>query len=85
MKEFRYNLWGLLWCSNEKVSFDYRPGHLINKECIPVMFLTRRQARAYADKKYGYIKTRKDLRCYPHGWRMPKPVRITGILTQPKP
>jgi hypothetical protein len=67
--------WGLLWRS---CSFlDGRREHLIREDCLVKMFRTRREARAYAQEKYGYIKTREDLRREPHGWRMPAPVRVS--------
>ncbi len=39
-------------------------------------FLTRKAAREWAEKHFGYIKGRKDLRIEPHCWRMPRPVRV---------
>lgn len=69
--------WGLEWFSeNEK---DGVTRHLLFKSYFPVMFLTRKETREFANKEYGYIKTRKDLRQEPHGWRIPRPVKITSI------
>lgn len=73
----KYERWGLEWFSETKL--DGTTHHLIFENCRPVFFDSRHEARKYANEKYGYIKSRKDLRVEPHGWRMPKPVRITGI------
>jgi hypothetical protein len=42
-----------------------------------MFFKSRAAARAYRDERYGYIKTRRDLRRYPHDWRLPRVVRAT--------
>ena len=79
------NKWGLFWWCPKKALARNKPGvthyseHLEFRDCRPIIFQTRKEAREYAEKKYGYIKTRKDVREFPHFWRMPIPVRITGI------
>jgi hypothetical protein len=65
--------WGGLWRDRAK---DECSEHLLFEDCIPVLFRTRQEARAYIERKYGYIKTRKDLRTHPHYWRLPVPVRV---------
>lgn len=67
--------WGLLWRSRNLV--DGETQHIIMCDCLPVLFRTRREARAYASEHLGYIRPRLDLRREPHGWRMPQPVRLT--------
>jgi hypothetical protein len=67
--------WGVLWRSRNRLDGDRC--HLISFDGIPVMFKTRREARAYAEHRHGYIKRRPDLQAEPHGWRMPVPVRVT--------
>ena len=75
MKQTYKNYWCLMWRSkNEK---DGESKHYMLHDCLPCLFRKRREARAYASKEYGYIKHRKDLRSEPHGWRLPKPVRVT--------
>ena len=67
--------WGAMWhseCRREGVT-----EHLCFENCLPVLFVTRRACREWIYSRYGYIKTRKDLRDEPHGWRMPRPVRAT--------
>ena len=40
------------------------------------LYRTRRECRGFIDERYGYIKTRPDLRMEPHGWRLPVAVRV---------
>lgn len=67
--------WGALWHSENRL--DGVREHLCCENCLPVLFVTRRECRAWIVDRYGYIKTRRDLRAEPHGWRMPRPVRVT--------
>lgn len=50
---------------------------------IPAMFNSRAEARAFIEDNFGYIRERKDLQDYPHGWKMPIPVRITISVEAP--
>ncbi len=70
--------WALLWRSHNRL--DGHRANIINEDCLPVLFRTRREARAYAERKFGYIKTSKDLRQEPHGWKFPRPVRVRVVL-----
>ena len=70
--------WGLLWCVKMREDGSKKE-HLIWEDRKPLIFHTQQEARAYAAAKYGYIKTRADLRQAPHGWRCPMPVKIVGI------
>lgn len=67
--------WGLL--DDTTTQLDGRCVHLIFENCLPVIFRTRREARAYAEKKFGYIRARPDLLREPHNCRVPRAVRIT--------
>ncbi len=62
--------WALFW--NQK---GVKPSILF-ADGMPQFFFTRDKAREYNRQRYGYIKDRKDLRTYPHNWRMPKPVKV---------
>lgn len=73
MKHIIYR-WGLLWWSKNKPDIQ---NHLIFKKSEPVTFRTRKEAREFANQEYGYIKTRKEARAQPFGWRFPKAVRIS--------
>lgn len=67
--------WGVLW--REESSLDGKREHLCFESLLPVLFVTRAQAREWANDRYGYIKTRPDLKAEPFGWKMPVPVRVT--------
>lgn len=71
----RRPIWGALWRSDNKMD-GYREWLLNGPNCLPVMFRTRREARAYIDETLGYIRERPDLRAQPHGWKIPIPVRV---------
>jgi hypothetical protein len=62
-------VWGVLWKDSERE-------FLVRDNYKPVLFLSKKEAKAWIDQKYGYIKTRKDLRLPPHNWRLPKPVKV---------
>lgn len=42
----------------------------------PPLFRTRSGARAYIREQYEYIKHREDFRRQPHGWKLPRAVRV---------
>lgn len=54
------------------------------RELRPVLFRTRREAQLFIAKEYGYLRHRPDLRAEPHGWRMPKAVKVEVTLTRCK-
>ena len=64
--------WALKWVSENNL--DGRREHIMLRDGL---FPTRAKARAYRDERYGYIREREDLRREPHGWRLPKAVRVT--------
>jgi hypothetical protein len=70
--------WGALW--RQYNSLDGYRSHIIHRELMPVLFITRREARAWIAKEYGYLKTRPDLREEPHGWKMPIPVQVEVVI-----
>lgn len=47
-----------------------------------VLFRTRKEAREYIKQRYGYIAERTDLQAEPHGWRMPKAVRVAVAVRE---
>ena len=69
------SLWAAQWYSRNRVDGEHR--HLLNEDCLPVLFRTRARCRAYIQQKYGYIKDREDLRAEPHGWRVPRAVKVS--------
>lgn len=76
-------LWGIEWYSNNQLDGETR--HWIYSDVVPGVpqtFRTRREAREWNAKNFGYIRTRKDLRNEPHGWRMPKVKNIKVIVQE---
>ena len=72
------NLWAAEWHSNNLVDGDRR--HIINSnDCLPALFITRRECRAFIKEKYGYIADRPDLQKEPYGWRIPQAVKVEII------
>jgi hypothetical protein len=79
--------WAAEWRSVNRLDGDTR--HLIHdtdhREChaqhFPLLFHTRREARAFIEEKFGYIRERPDLRSEPHGWRVPQPVLVQVLPT----
>ena len=72
--------WGLLWHSKTRLGGVCE--HMIYEDGQPCFFKTRNKARGYAQQKYGYIRSRRDLRQEPHGWRLPRPVKILGLILE---
>ena len=58
------------------------PKHIMWRHGEPLLFHTRREARAWIEENYGYIKTRPDLRAHPHNWRLPRAIRVAVILKE---
>jgi hypothetical protein len=77
MKGILIGKWGLEWFSKNKLDGITR--HLIYENCIPIIFHSREEARKFSNERFGYIKVRKDLRVEPHGWRMPRPVKLISV------
>ena len=67
--------WGVLW--RQSSTLDGKSEHLCFENLLPVLFVTRAEARAWANARFGYIKDRPDLRAEPYGWKMPVPVRVS--------
>ncbi len=68
--------WAIKWRSQSLR--DGKQEHLMGTGRIPpLLFKTRADARAHIKRYYGYISTRPDLRCEPHGWKMPMAVKVT--------
>jgi hypothetical protein len=64
--------WGVRWRQVGPRPIE----HLMYEDRLPVIFRTRAEARSWIDRKYGYIRERKDLKSAPHFWRMPSPIRV---------
>ena len=70
--------WAVQWRENNRL--DGRVRHFMWSKGRPLLFETRQEARDYIRMEWGYIATRKDLRAEPHGWLMPKAVKVEVIL-----
>ena len=69
--------WGVMWRSD---SAFQQSRHFMYEKRLPVMFVTRREAREWIKKNYGYVAQRPDLQGEPHGWKMPVPVKVRVVL-----
>lgn len=67
-------LWAVKWSQANRL--HGRREHFMNEHCTPVLFTSRRAARDWITRTHGYIADRPDLRCEPHGWRVPQAVRV---------
>lgn len=72
------NLWAGQWYSKNKLDGVTR--HFLYSYGQPMLFPTRRECREYIRLKYEYIKSRPDLQAEPHGWRMPRAVKIELVI-----
>lgn len=72
-----YEAWGVLMGSDNRLDGkrEYLAGNLANIPPVN-LFNTRDGARDFIKRRYGYIAKRPDLRAEPHGWKIPKAVRV---------
>ena len=61
-------------CPNIREGIEKIPSSMNGHTLL--LFNTRKEARKFIKENYSFIRTRKDLRKEPHGWRMPKPVKV---------
>ena len=66
--------WAVEWYSRCKLDGEQR--YFMWDGSNPALFVTRSQCRAHIKERYGYIKHRPDLRTEPHGWHLPRAVRV---------
>jgi hypothetical protein len=52
---------------------------------VPLMFNTRHEAREFIELHWGYIRDRDDLKKPPHGWKMPRAVKVEVAISKVKP
>lgn len=72
---YRHGLdaWAVEWDHDWGRSLQWRPEPGPGEYRL---FRTRAGCRAYIEDRYGYIRTRPDLRRPPFNWRMPRAVRV---------
>jgi hypothetical protein len=75
--------WGAEWYSRNRLNGTTRYLMWIEPN-RPALFSTRQAARAWIHERYGYIRGRRDLRTEPHGWRLPRAVRVRWTLNRVK-
>ncbi|KKN76881.1 hypothetical protein LCGC14_0365320 [marine sediment metagenome] len=76
------NLWAAEWRSKNIQDGESR--HILYDNCLPALFRTRRECREYIKARYGYIAHCPDLQTEPHGWKVPKAIKV-DILRQEIP
>ncbi len=72
--------WGIKWISDNRLE-----GHKEHFTGTPEgweVFRTRSEARNFRDARYGYIKDRPDLKAEPHGWKLPKVVKVIMTIRE---
>ena len=67
-------IWATEWHSKNNLDGERR--YIIHEHLLPALFKTRRECRAFIIGKYGYIVDRPDLQEEPHGWHVPKAVKV---------
>ena len=69
--------WAVQWRSENKTD-GYRE-YLFSDGCAcgTQLFETRAAARAFIEYQYAFLRDRPDLKREPHGWKMPRPVRVS--------
>lgn len=67
--------WAVQFRSDNRL--DGRTRRIIWKAGEPLLFFTRAAARAWVKEHLDYIGKRPDLRREPHGWKVPRVVRVT--------
>lgn len=77
-----WTCWAVQFRSSNKL--DGPRDNLMSVGCLPALYLTRQEARAAAEKQYGYIRQRPDLRAEPHGWMLARAVKVR-VTVEAKP
>lgn len=75
-----YTRWAVQWRQRNRLYGDLR--ELIWHNGEVKRFATRAEARVWIEQNYGYIRNRPDLRREPHGWQMPRPVRVRVTIEE---
>lgn len=69
------------WTVEWRSKYDH---HIMWDRCFPLLFKTRKEARAWIEDHYSHNRTRVDLRSAPHHWRMPRAVAVEVRLVPVK-
>lgn len=68
--------WAAIWRSKNKLD-GHRKHMIFGDNLLLAIFRTRHLAQNFIEAKYGYIRNRADLQAEPHGWRIPKVIKVT--------
>jgi len=73
-------MWGIKWISDCKLDghTEYITGNTMGWD----VFRTRAEARAFREKRYGYLRNRPDLKAEPFGWKMPQVIKVILSITE---
>lgn len=71
------SLWAAEWHSKNKLDGEQR--YLIYRLGVVELFPTKKACEEFIRSHYGNIAYRQDVRREPHGWRMPKAVRVNVV------
>lgn len=71
--------WAIRWESGPN-SIDGERAYFVGGPSL--LFKTKRECCEYIQDHWGYIRKRPDLHRFPHGWRMPKAVRVTVVVIE---
>ena len=72
--------WAVEWHSRNRLDGDSRHLTWDLRDCGRYhLFRTRAECRAFIEDRYGYIRDREDLRREPHGWFMPRAIRVVVV------
>lgn len=75
-----HRYWALKWRSKNKMD-GYRECFIYDFG-FPLLFISRKVAREYVKQNYSYIAKRLDLQREPHGWKVPRVVRINLTMEE---
>ena len=71
--------YALLWRSLNK--HDGLTEFIVREYCVPMLFSSQKAVIAYREARYGYYRTRPDLRREPNGWMIPRVVKVRVEVT----
>lgn len=74
--------WVPAWYSRNRLDGESRYFITFDYDQRDFVFRTRRECRAAIHERWGYIATRSDLRKEPHGWRIPRAVRVRIVVEE---
>lgn len=66
--------WGIEW-RNDSAFTGRRRQYLVWEHDVR-LYRTRQACREFIEERFGYIRKRPDLKAKPHGWRIPRAVRV---------